>query len=55
MKKPKVNWCDSCIGCEKDNPKRYYYCSTYVPIIRNQLNFIDNIIKKWEDKRRCKQ
>lgn len=52
MKKRKVNWCDSCIGCEKEKPERYYYCNNYVPVIKNQLNFIDDIIKKWEGKKR---
>lgn len=55
MKKLKNNWCESCIGCEKQDEAefkpRYYYCSQYVPIIKHQLNYIDEIIKEWESER----
>jgi len=47
----KKAWCDTCIGCNIKK-KRYYYCSNYLPLVRNKLNFIDHIIKKWEDKKR---
>ena len=56
MKKKKVYWCDTCLGCEKQDEEgfkpKHYYCSQYVPIIKHKLNYIDDIIKKWESERR---
>ena len=52
----KVYWCESCLGCEKQDEEdfkpKYLYCSQYVPIIKHKLNYIDEIIKEWESERK---
>ena len=57
MKKTKkIYWCDTCLGCNEQDEEgfkpRYYYCSQHVPIIKNKTDYIDDIIKKWENERR---
>lgn len=54
--KIRKSWCESCIKCQNYNEidfrKRYYYCCQYIPFIKNKLNFIDEIIKKWEENKK---
>lgn len=48
-------WCDSCLGCEQSEKKHFrkktHHCHQYVPKQTNNLNFIDNIIRDWFEKR----
>lgn len=45
------SWCKTCKGCE-NKKKDSYYCNNYMPLIKNTLDFIDNIIKKWQENKK---